>query len=248
MVDPTAATTTDPPKGAGRLDTRSWLTREESARLLGVSVQTVKNYEKKKLLRPRSVSRIINRRAQDVVVHDPQALAALNQVLRAKTTSDASRDTSGWLTRNQSIDMLRVSTQTLKNYERQGKLHPIRARREDARGHNQSVVVYDPKELARLPRGIVPFTQRSAGEREAKCFEMFEQGKSFREIVIALRETSETVHGLHERWLDDGGSFIVISDVSKKALEGVLGPFKDVTELVELVTSKAGGKSNNAAS
>jgi hypothetical protein len=228
--------------GKGLPDKESGLTREESARLLGVSVQAIKYYEKKELLRPQQVSRTINGREQVIVVHDPQALAALDRTLKAKIKATATTDTSGWLTRNQSIGMLRVSAQTLKNYENQGKLHPIRARREDARGYEQSVVVYDPKELAKLPRGVGRLTPREAGEIEGLCFEMFEQGKSFREIVIALRQTSDRVHELHERWLDDGGSFIVISDVSRKALEALLGPFTDVTELIELITAKLGGK------
>jgi hypothetical protein len=223
----------------------SWLTREESAHLLGVTVQTIKNYEKKNLLYPQRVPRNINGREQIVVVHDPQSLSALNETLRKKVKHDAATDTSGWLTRNQSTDMLRVSTQTLKNYERQGKLHPIRARREDTRGHDQSVVVYDPKELAKLPRGLGRFSPRETGEIQARCFEMFEQGKSFSEIVVAMRETSDTIHELHERWLDDGGSRLVISDTAKGALETVLGPFADITELVERVIAKCGKPINS---
>lgn len=257
MVGPTGAALTNPkPSGIPPAtksavspkppDTKSWLTREESARLLGVTTRTIKNYEHKKQLFPQHVSRIINGQAQDVAVYDPRALHDLHKIQKAKIKSEATTDTSTWLTRNESIDMLGVSKQTLKNYEGQNKLHPLRALRRDARGHEQRVVVYDPKELARLPRGLVPFTQRTAGELEARSFEMFEQGKSFREIVIALRETSDTVHGLHERWLDDGGSFLVISDVSKQALEGVLGPFKDVTELVDLVTAKCGGEASSS--
>lgn len=255
MVTPTGATPVDPksgavtpvdPKaGARPPDTKSWLTREESARLLGVTTRTIKNYEGKKQLCPQRALRIIKGQEQEVVVHDPQALQAIHKMVKTKLKSDAITDTSTWYTRNESIDLLRVSTQTLKNYERQDKLHPLRARRRDARGHEQSVVVYDPKELSRLPRGIVPFTQRSAGEIEAHSFEMFEQGKSFREIVIALRQTSETVHGLHERWLDDGGSLLVISEVSKQALEALLGPFTDVTALVELVATMCHEKTNS---
>lgn len=217
----------------------SWLTREQSARLLGVSVQTVKNYERRKLLDPQRTARRIGGRDQLVVVHDPQALVALNAALKSKgKNADEDNVTSGWLTRNQSADMLRVSIQTLKNYEHQDKLHPRRVRREDARGHEQVVVVYDPTELARVPRGIGRFSPREAGEIQALSFEMFEQGKSFREIVIALRETSDTIHELYECWLNDGGSRVVISDAARSALEALLGPFETVTDLVDLVTAK----------
>ena len=91
-------------------------------------------------------------------MYDPQALHALHETIKKKAkafaVAMASTDTSSWYTRNQSIDMLRVSTQTLKNYERQNKLHPLRALRRDIRGHQQNVVVYDPKELARLPEEL----------------------------------------------------------------------------------------------
>ena len=218
---------------------------------MGVTTRSIRNYEQRKLLISQRVTRVVRGQTQEVVVYDPRALHDLDKLFKdkakAKTKAlDAAlkTDTSSWLTRNESSDLLRVSTQTLKNYEHQGKLNPLRARRRDARGHEQTVVIYDPKELARLPKGMVPFTQRTAGEIEARSFEMFEQGKSFREIVVALRETSETVHGLHERWLDDGGSYLVISDVTKQGLEEILGPFKDVTELVDLVTAKCGEKNS----
>jgi DNA-binding transcriptional MerR regulator len=220
---------------------------------MGVTTRSIRNYEQKKLLVSRRATRIVAGHSQEIAVYDPRAIHDLDKFFKDKTKAKTKAindilktDTSSWLTRNESSDLLRLSTGTLKNYERQGKLHPLRARRRDGRGHDQSVVIYDPKELARLPKGMSPFTLRTAGEIEARSFEMFEQGKSFREIVIALRETSETVHGLHERWLDDGGSFLVISDVTKQDLEEILGPFKDVVELVDLVAAKCGGKENNA--
>jgi hypothetical protein len=67
---------------------------------------------------------------------------------------------------------------------------------------------------------------------------MIEEGKTVREIVVALRETSERIHAIKERWENDGGSELIITTVAKSALETLLGPFKDVTELVELVLER----------
>jgi DNA-binding transcriptional MerR regulator len=213
------------------------LTRDESAQLLGVAVQTIRNYERKGLLHPLRILRRCNGRDRLVIVHDPRELLKARKKLQDQPQSKDAIDTSTWLTRNESTDMLSISTQTLKNYEQRGMLHPLRVPRRDARGHEQHVVVYDPKELLKLPRGIGrPFiSPREPGEIDARCYEMFDQGKTFREIVIALRQTSDNVRMLHERWLDDRGADMVITAEAKEALEAVVGPFTDVTELVMLV-------------
>jgi hypothetical protein len=220
-------------------NTSGWLTREESARLLGVSAQTIKNYEKRGLLHPLREPRLDGRgREQLVTVHDPKELARLRGTLQAQAKQDLI-DTSAWLTRNESTDALSISIQTLKNYESRGLLHPLRVPRRDTRGHEQCVVVYDPKELAKLPRGVGrPFASRESGELNARAFEMFEQGKNNREIVIALRETSERIRELREMWLDDGGACLVISPEAKTLLENMVGSFEGIADLVELVTAK----------
>ena len=218
--------------------TNTWLTREESAHLLGVSPQTIKNYEKKGLLHPERVPRQVKGREQVVVVYDPRELVQVREALEPRSKQEPGGDTSTWLTRNECIDAMSIARQTLKNYERQGLLHPKFVSRRDSRGHEQSVVVYNPKELAKLPRGVGrAFAPREMGEMTARCFELFDQNKTFREIVIQLRQTSDMIHELHEKWLDDGGARFVINSQAKDALEAVLGPFADVAELVTLVTS-----------
>jgi len=212
------------------------LTRDESARLLGVAVQTIKTYEKRGLLHPLQEPRQDSKGREHVVtVHDPQELVSLRVTLQAKNKGDVI-DTSGWVTRNEACDSLSISTQTLKNYEQRGMLHPLHAPRRDRRGHEQMVIVYDPKELVKLPRGIGrPFSSREPGELEARCFQLIEEGKTNREIVIALRETSDRVRDLRDRWQNDGGTDLMITSEAKATLENVLGPFKDVTDLVALV-------------
>lgn len=231
-----------PEKTSPLLDTSTstWLTREESAHLLGVGVQTVKSYEKKGLLLPARVPRRdIKGREQVVVVYDPRELVKVRAGLEARTKQSSDDDTSTWLTRNECIDVMNIARQTLKNYERQGLLHPKHVPRRDARGHEQYAAVYNPKELSKLPRGVGrAFAPREIGEMTARCFELFDQGKTFREIVIQLRQTSDKIHELHEKWLDDGGADFVITPQAREALEAVLGPFADVAELVSLVTAR----------
>jgi hypothetical protein len=236
----------DPSETSDSLDpseTEGWLTREESGRLLGVAVSTIKNYERRGLLCPQRVSRQDTKGREHVVVmHDPRELTKLRdklQELTRPTKSANTIDTSTWLTRNESTDALSISIQTLKNYEERGLLHPARVPRRDARGHEQVVVVYDPKELAKLPRGIGrPFSPREPGEIYARCFEMFEQNRAFSDVVIEMRQTSDKVHELYERWLDDSRAIWVLNDEAKKALAQVLGPFASVTELVTLVQQR----------
>ena len=223
-------------------DPDGWLTREQSGRLLGVAVSTIKNYERRGLLTPRRVPRHDARgREHTVVIHDPRQLLQIREKLQPQATPPTSTavDTSTWLTRNESTDALSISIQTLKNYEERGLLHPAHVPRRDTRGHEQVVVVYDPKELAKLPRGVGrPFSPREPGEINARCFELFEQNKAFSEIVIELRQTSDKIHELHERWLDDSRARWVLNDEAKKALAEVLGPFASVTEIVTLVQQR----------
>jgi hypothetical protein len=149
-------------------------------------------------------------------------------------------ETRDWLTRNEASDMLACSGQTLANYERKGDLHPRHAYRPDGRGVEHRMIVYDPHELKKLATrmnrpGVV--SPRHAGEITARAFELIEEGRSGREIVRELRLTIEEVRELREKWQTEGGADLIISPVAKEALEKVVGPFNDVTDLVERTTS-----------
>ena len=216
-------------------NTKGWMTREESARLLSVTIQTVKNYEKRGHLHPLPETRVNpkNGRKYTVMVLDPA------EILNVKKTVDARPDqeTRTWWSREQARTALSVSTQTLKNYEKRGLLHPVSVRRADQRGHEQSMIVYDPKELAKVPKGHQLYS-RDSGELAAKAFIMFEDGRNNREVVIKLRITPDEARELREKWLDEGGAGIVINPTAKQALEKMLGAFNDVADLVALVTKK----------
>ena len=152
-------------------------------------------------------------------------------------------DTDGWLTRNETSDALRCTLQTLKNYEDRGYLHPRHAIRKDRRDRERVMLVYNPKEFPNLPLrngsgqpGIT--AAREPGEQAARAFELLRQGWSLDEIVIELRETPDRVDYLNERWLEQTHSRHVVSSEAKKAFEQLVGPFEDVTELLELVRKK----------
>jgi hypothetical protein len=148
-------------------------------------------------------------------------------------------DTRDWLTRSEAADMLACSGQTLANYETKGSLHPQHAYRPDGRGVEHRVIVYSPHELKRLASrmnrpGVV--SPRHAGEMTARAFELLEEGRSGREIIRELRLTVEELRELREKWTDEGGADLIISPNAKEALEKIVGPFSDVTQLTERVT------------
>lgn len=150
-------------------------------------------------------------------------------------------DTTGWLTRQQSAEFLSVSVTTIANYERAKKLNPRHEYRADSRGIEQRVTVYDPKQLLPLRRYAPPTREkiRDPGELAASCFELFDQGRTLREIVVILRETPGQIVELHESWLNAGGAAFTITPTAKECFETIVGPFSSVTELLSLVEDLA---------
>jgi hypothetical protein len=149
------------------------------------------------------------------------------------------------MTRNEASDLLACSPATLLNYERRGVLHPQHAYRADGRGAQQRLVVYSPGEITmlkvRMKRG---FAQREPGELAALATELFDEGKTNAEVIVALRVTFEQADDFRQRWIDATEARLVVSPVAKEALEAVVGSFKDVTDLVTLVTTKLAGKTS----
>jgi DNA-binding transcriptional MerR regulator len=146
-------------------------------------------------------------------------------------------DTSTWLTRYEASELIGCSSSTLLNYERRGALHPQIALRPDPHGIHRRTTVYHPDELtkikARLKRPV-----REPNEFSARAFDLFRAGHKLEEIVSELRTTPEEIERLHEKWLDLGGSRLVIAGPAKEALAKIFGPFDSVTELIELATTK----------
>lgn len=142
-------------------------------------------------------------------------------------------DTRDWMTRLEVVQATGVGLSTIPALERRGQLHPHRAYRRDARGAERSTVVYDPAEVAKLPRRGRPGIDRSEGEITARAFELFREGRTDEEVVIELRETIDHVQYLRERWLEATAASWVISPVAREALAKLVGPFHSVTDLFE---------------
>lgn len=147
-------------------------------------------------------------------------------------------DTSDWMTRYELVQATGIGLSTIPSLERRGHLHPHRAYRRDTRGAERSTMVYSPEEVAKLPRRGRTSSDRSPGETNARAFELFREGKTDEEIVIELRETLELVEVFREKWSNAGGSHWVIAPAAWEALEELVGPFNDVTELVEKLQQK----------
>lgn len=135
--------------------------------------------------------------------------------------------------------MCRVSYNTIKNWVLKGLLHPQRAMRMLPHGAQREVQVFDPRELSKMARRKIDVHGNDAGEIAARAFELFETGKSLREVVIELRETLPKVEELHEQWLRSGGSELVITPVAQRELERLVGRFDGVAGLVERVAEMA---------
>jgi len=133
------------------------------------------------------------------------------------------------------MDLLGCSVQTLRNHEYRGKLHVQFAMRADPQGVLRRTAVYNPKELANLPKYAASVI-RSPGEITARSFELFREGKSILDVVLIVREETSKVRALYEEWLDAGGSNLVIAPEAQEALQELWGPFASVAELVDLNT------------
>jgi electron transfer flavoprotein alpha subunit len=55
------------------------------------------------------------------------------------------------------------------------------------------------------------------------------------ELVVELRETFERIQELREKWSDAGGASRVIVPAAWESLERVVGPCRDVAELITKV-------------
>lgn len=144
-------------------------------------------------------------------------------------------DVATWLTRNEVADLLGISINTIANLERRDMLHPQRIIRSDPIGCERLTFIYDPREVAKIPRRDRLTNIRAPGETAARCFELLDAGKTVKQIIVELRETPEQIIALREKWLDTGGADLVISPEAKDVLQAHVGSFTNVAELVEIV-------------
>lgn len=98
------------------------------------------------------------------------------------------------------------------------------------------MIVYNPHELTKLAGKLHrAVAARDPGEMAGRVYEMYDEGRTEREIVRELRITPDAVQVLHDKWLDGGGADRVLTTSAWEAIEGTIGAFKSVTELVERV-------------
>jgi hypothetical protein len=144
-------------------------------------------------------------------------------------------DLGRWISRAEAARLAGVTVNTIINWQKDEKVQAVADYRRDRGGSERRQWVYNPMELIKLRRPEVAMRSREPGETAARAFELFRDGKSNADVVIALRETPDNVGTLREQWLDMGGSELVINPAMHQALEELVGPFTGVADLVELV-------------
>lgn len=152
----------------------------------------------------------------------------------------------GWLTRDETADILGIGHQTVVSWEMSGRLHPKRVYRSAKDGTQRATYLYDPREIARMPSARRPHG-KTAGEVASRAFSMFADGKSQAEVVIMICEPPEKVRQLHDEWRDMGGMDFVITPIAKSLLEGCLGKIESLSDLVERVKTLAKSEIDTSA-
>jgi len=133
-----------------------------------------------------------------------------------------------WLTRAAAAKLIGVTRSTIRRFEIAGALHPTI----DAAGVHR----FDPAEVACVARDRAarPVDSSKEGERDARVFDAFDQGRSMREVVTTLRLPVEFVRKLHEAWAKMGSKGdMVLSSEELTKIGSALG-FK-VKRLADIV-------------
>jgi excisionase family DNA binding protein len=141
--------------------------------------------------------------------HELAVLATIsNPALSAKVSRSGGVTEKGdrpELTRDEVAERLGVHKSTVRRLE--GKaLHPVR------RGRR---FVFDAKEVEALEARQTTQSPSEDGEMAARAFELFEAGKTFRQVVIALRITPDRVKGLYRSYAFDG-DLVVPADMKRQ--------------------------------
>jgi len=156
-----------------------------------------------------------------------------------EAANDGGTDLSTWLTAQEAADLLRVSAQTVKNWRDRG-LITSRTRPGTTQERRSEITVYDPHELARLPRKLHQPIATEPGEVAARAFEMFDEGKTVRAIVVALRRPPAEVEALYDQWKEGGGDQMIIHPAAYDELVRFVGLFPSVEVLVARVRELVG--------
>jgi hypothetical protein len=152
--------------------------------------------------------------------------------IRAIIHKGKARDpAAGWLTRSDAVNLMGCAYWTILTWQKRGMLHP---KRRPSGSNGRMVWVYDPAELARMPRRQQPGPE-DPGELCARVYEMLDAGAELREIVILTRKPAYEIDRIFEAWRDHGGGSVVIGRAAKAELEALVGPFANVAELISVL-------------
>lgn len=137
----------------------------------------------------------------------------------------------------EAADLMGVSPQTVINWANRGRIK----RAFVTRGFSgRTIAVFDPQSVvgARSEAMIDLSVRNDPGKLAAIAFRMFEKGDSARQVVMMTRCTPDIAEALHERWADQGGARITISQEAKRKIESIFGRFDSVADLIELMKQK----------
>jgi transcriptional regulator with XRE-family HTH domain len=108
---------------------------------------------------------------------------------------------AGRLSRARVAEQLGVSIGTVRNMEKDGRLHPTM---------EDGVNLFDPQEIAALKAererdgsAAAPATSRSEGEIAAACFNLFKEGHTVVDVVQELKLPPSMVRAMLREYLAD---------------------------------------------
>lgn len=151
--------------------------------------------------------------------------------MAANKKQETRANTDTWLSRQDVCDLKKVADGTVRNWEKAGRLDPVTVRRSYGNSVRE-VIVYDPQQVAKLPRGGGR-PELDPGEVAARAFELFDDGHGVRAVVVKVRVPPDRASELRASWEECGGSDMVINTAAHAELTKLAGPFADVAELVE---------------
>ncbi len=114
------------------------------------------------------------------------------------------------LTRTQAARELGASTSTVRRYEG-NELHPIVT----ADGKH----LFDPDEVRALAKVRSKTARLDTGELAARACELFREGKTAVDVVIALRQAFDSVLEWQQLYVKSSGSLFVPEALARKMME-----------------------------
>ena len=161
-------------------------------------------------------------------------------VTAQKMPTAPSVDIGACLTRRQVADLLSVNIATVHDWEKAGLITAYLRPAPEGQTGPSMVTVYDPNQIVAMPARRRKRLIDDPGELHARAFELFDRGRSLRQVVIELRRKADEIEALYEQWLDFGGAVYVLNEAARDELARFVGPFETVDQLLVAVREKLG--------